>query len=82
MPDGKTYDDNTLECAEQMKKCYKCFRAENLRLVPDSMLQILGDCGLTPSCASSVNPPAKIGLRAVPELILAASAGWRKPVPD
>ena len=57
MPDGKTYDDNTLECAEQMKKCYKCFRAENLRLVPDSMLQILGDCGLTPSCASSVNPP-------------------------
>lgn len=59
MPDGKTYDDGTLECAGQMKKMLQMFQGRNLRLGPDSMLQILGACGLTLCCATSINPPAK-----------------------
>ena len=80
MPDGKTYDDGTLECAGQMKKMLQMFQGRNLRLGPDSMLQILGACGLTPCCATSINPPAKIRPCGQYVQIVAEYAGWRMPV--
>ena len=48
MPERKTYDDGTLECAEQMKKMLQMFEGRKSAACPDSMLQILGACGLNP----------------------------------
>ena len=48
MPDGKTYDDGTLECAGQMKKISQMFQGSKIRGLSLVQLRILGACGLNP----------------------------------
>ena len=78
MPDGKTYDDGTLECARQMKKMLQMFSCRKLGGLPLIQCYGFGRLRAGPGMDSSQNPPCGQCV----ELIVAESAGWRKPAPD